>query len=86
MCICTGTHDVHWQARQQVGGTSFALPIFIEADCWIGAGVVILPGVRIGRGTTVAAGSVVNKNVDPESLVGGVPAKFIRSLARTEEQ
>ncbi|KAF3025025.1 hypothetical protein E8E14_014297 [Neopestalotiopsis sp. 37M] len=81
VCICTGTHEVHWRAREQVRG-SFALPIFIEANCWIGAGVTILPGVRIGKGSTVAAGAVVTKDVEPESVVGGVPAKLIKRLTQ----
>jgi maltose O-acetyltransferase len=81
VCICTGTHEVHWRAREQVRG-SFALPIFIEANCWIGAGATILPGVRIGKGTTVAAGAVVTKDVEPESVVGGVPAKLIKRLTQ----
>ncbi|KZL71399.1 maltose O-acetyltransferase [Colletotrichum tofieldiae] len=80
VCICTGTHDIHWQAREEARGTSFAMPICIEADCWIGARAVILPGVRIGRGATVAAGAVVTKDVDSECLVCGVPAKLIRRL------
>lgn len=49
-------------------------------DCWIGAGVRILPGVTIGRGCSIAAGAVVAKDVDDYSLVGGVPAKLIRKL------
>ncbi|KAH6658912.1 maltose o-acetyltransferas-like protein [Truncatella angustata] len=65
VCICTGTHDAHPQARREAHGTSFALPIWIESDCWIGARATILPGVRIGQGATVAAGAVVTKNVEP---------------------
>lgn len=42
---------------------------------------MILPGVRIGKGTTVAAGAVVTKDVEAETLVGGVPATLIRNLA-----
>lgn len=67
-------------SRREAHGTSFALPIRIEADCWIGARATILPGVTIGRGATVAAGAVVIKDVEAETLVGGVPARFIRSL------
>ena len=52
--------------------------IVIEDDVWIGAGCRILDGVRIGRGAIVAAGSVVNKSVDPYTIVGGVPAKKIK--------
>lgn len=52
--------------------------VIIEKDVWIGANVTILSGVHIGRGATVAAGAVVNKDVPPYSIVGGVPAKFIK--------
>lgn len=51
----------------------------IEDDCWIAANTVILSGVTIGRGSVIAAGSVVNKDVPPYSIVGGVPAKVIKS-------
>lgn len=85
VCICPGTHDVHWEDREEVRGKSFALPIFIEDDCWIGAHATILPGVRIGRGATVAAGAVVSKDVEAGCLVGGVPAKFIRKLTRARK-
>ncbi|KAF4960619.1 hypothetical protein FSARC_10433 [Fusarium sarcochroum] len=80
VCICTGTHAVDMHSRKEAHGTSFALPIRIEADAWIGARATILPGVTIGRGATVAAGAVVGKDVEPETLVGGVPARFIRRL------
>jgi acetyltransferase-like isoleucine patch superfamily enzyme len=53
--------------------------IVIEDDCWIGSGVTILAGIRIGRGSIIAAGAVVTKNVSPYTIVGGVPAKVIKS-------
>jgi acetyltransferase-like isoleucine patch superfamily enzyme len=56
--------------------------IIIEDDVWIAAGCQILDGVTIGKGAIIAAGSVVNKSVDAYSIVGGVPAVFIKS--RTE--
>lgn len=51
--------------------------VIIENDVWIGANCIILPGVRIEEGSVVAAGSVVTKNVEKYSIVGGVPAKVI---------
>ncbi|HMW48696.1 MAG TPA: acyltransferase [Cellvibrionaceae bacterium] len=53
-------------------------PVCIEQDVWIGASVIILPGVSIGEGAVVAAGSVVTKDVAAFSIVAGVPAKLIR--------
>jgi maltose O-acetyltransferase len=52
-------------------------PVTIGNDIWIGARVTILPGVVIGNGAVIAAGAVVTKNVEPYTIVGGVPAKKI---------
>jgi acetyltransferase-like isoleucine patch superfamily enzyme len=49
--------------------------VTIEDDVWIGAGAIILPGVRLSRGTVVAAGAVVTRSTDCYSIVAGVPAK-----------
>jgi len=54
--------------------------IVIEDDVWIGAGAVVTDGVHIGKGAVVAAGAVVTKNVDPHSVVGGVPARLIKMI------
>lgn len=55
----------------------YELPVVIEDDVWLGANVVVLPGVRIARGAIVAAGAVVNRDVLPYTIVGGVPAREI---------
>ena len=52
-------------------------PVRIENDVWIGGRVIILPGVRRGEGAILGAGSVITKNVEPFSIVGGNPAKII---------
>lgn len=52
--------------------------IVLEDDCWIGAGVTILPGITIGKMSIIGAGSVVTKNVPPYSVFAGVPAKYIK--------
>jgi galactoside O-acetyltransferase len=56
------------------------IPVVIEDFVWIAANVTILPGVRIGHGSVIGAGSVVTKDVEPNSLYYGNPAKFIRKL------
>jgi len=53
--------------------------VIIEDDVWIGTRVIILPGVRVGKGSILAAGSVVTKDVLPYAIVGGVPAKIIKN-------
>jgi maltose O-acetyltransferase len=55
-------------------------PITIEDDAWLGTGTVVLPGIKIGEGAVIAANSVVTKNVDSYTIVGGSPAEFIRQV------
>ena len=55
-------------------------PIVLEEDVWIGSNATILGGVRIGAGAIVAAGAVVTRDVAPMTIVGGVPARFIRGV------
>lgn len=68
------------------------LPIVLTGDNWIGANATILKGVTIGEGAVVAAGALVNHNVPPYAIVGGVPAKVIKyrfcdeDLIRHKEQ
>lgn len=54
--------------------------ILIKNNAWIGAGATILPGVTIGENAIVAAGAVVNKDVLANTIVGGIPAKFIKEI------
>lgn len=53
-------------------------PIVIGDDCWLGGHVSILPGVSIGSGAVIGAKSVVTSNVEPNTIVAGIPAKLIR--------
>ncbi len=52
-----------------------------EVNAWIGAGATILPGVTVGENAVVAAGAVVSKNVPDNTVVGGIPAKVIRTIS-----
>ena len=84
--VYIGHHVVLITTNHEIGpetqrcGVWKSAPISIENGVWIGARVTILPEVTIGRGAVVAAGSVVTKDVSPNTLVGGVPAKVIRVL------
>lgn len=55
-------------------------PVVIKKNAWLGAGVTVLPGVTVGENSIVAAGAVVSKDVPDNVVVGGVPAKFIKSI------
>ncbi len=60
-------------------------PVVIEDNVWIGCRCIILKGVRVGTGAIIAAGSVVTKNVPPNSIAAGVPARVILERARHAE-
>jgi maltose O-acetyltransferase len=74
----TGSHAMGDGLRRAGEGQS--APIIIEDGCWLGARVTVLGGVTVGSGAIVAAGAVVTRDVPPNTLVGGVPARFIRAL------
>lgn len=65
-------------------GSMIPSPIHIGNHVWIGSNATILPGVTIGDGAIVAAGTVVTKDVPENTIVGGVPAKIIRHLSEEE--
>ena len=55
-------------------------PVILEDDVWLGARVIVLPGVRMGAGSVAAAGSVVTRDVPPRTLVAGSPARVVRTF------
>jgi len=65
---------------KRIDSNGLIKPIIIGNDCWIGTSAIILPGTKLGNNCIVAAGSVVNGNFEDNSLVGGNPAKFIKSI------
>jgi len=67
--------------EERAAGWEFGLPIIIEDHVWIGGDCTILPGVTIGRGSVIGAGSVVTKSIPPMSLAVGNPCRVIRSLS-----
>ena len=74
--LATINHDLDPAKRQSM---SYA-PIHIGKNVWIGANATVLAGVTIGDGAVVAAGAVVTKDVEPNTIVGGVPAKVIKKI------
>lgn len=74
--IYTTGHDIQAKDRYKSG---YARPITIGDDVWIGGHSCILPGVSIGDGAVIAAGSVVTKDVRPYTVVGGNPAKLLKN-------
>lgn len=74
----TGTHEIGSTRRR--AGVGKALPIKVGAGTWIGARALIMPGVTIGEGCIVAAGSVVTGNVPANALVAGIPATVKKEL------
>jgi len=74
--LATINHDYNPLNR----GTMYLKPIILQKRTWIGSNATILPGVTIGENSIVAAGSVVTKDVAPDTIVGGNPAKFISTL------
>lgn len=72
------------QDKKDSGGT-FDNDVVVEEDAWLGCNVTLLSGVTIGRGSVVAAGAVVTKDIPPYAIAGGVPAKFIK-FKWTKEQ
>jgi maltose O-acetyltransferase len=53
------------------------LPVVLEDDVWLGMGVIVLPGVRIGRGAIIGAGAVVTKDVPPYAIAHGLPCQVV---------
>lgn len=74
--IATLNHNENPDLR----GNLIPKPVKIGNKVWIGANVTILPGVTVGDGAILAAGAVVNKDVPPRAVVGGVPAKVIKTI------
>ncbi|CAN9225629.1 unnamed protein product [Alternaria alternata] len=77
--IFAATHEAEVQSRRD--NIEYGKPVVVGDDCWIGGNVVILPGVKIGRGVTVGAMSVVTKDVPDFCVVMGQPARVVKKVA-----
>lgn len=82
VCISSAAHPL--SAKMRAAGPEFAAPIVIGHNVWIGANATICPGVTIGDNVVIGAGAVVVKDVPDSVVVGGVPAKIIKTLVDGE--
>jgi galactoside O-acetyltransferase len=76
--LTTTGHPVH--PGRRVDFARFSEPIVIEDKVWIGSNVVVLPGVRIGYGSVIGAGSVVSRDIPPMVVAVGVPCRVLRQI------
>lgn len=76
--LATASHPVEPGLREEF--LQFNKPIKIGKNCWLGTGVIVLPGVSIGDNVVIGAGSVVNKNIPDNCVAVGVPCKVIKKV------
>jgi galactoside O-acetyltransferase len=76
--LSTTGHPVHPARRVDFG--RFSEPIVIEDKVWIGSNAVVLPGVRIGYGSVIGAGSVVSRDIPPMTVAVGTPCRVLRTI------
>ena len=74
----TANHPLDYQTRNQ--GIEQALPILIGNNVWLGGNVIVLPGVKIGDGCVIGAGSVVTKDIEANSVATGIPCNVIKKI------
>jgi maltose O-acetyltransferase len=82
--LITGTHMIG--SSDHRAGKLAPKPVHIMNGVWLGARVIVLPGVTIGAGVVVGAGSLVNRDLPADTLCAGVPARVIREINLDPEQ
>jgi len=76
--LYTTTHPLH--AEERASGKQLIAPIILEDDCWVGGNTVIMPGITIGAGAVIGAGSVVTRSVPAGTIAAGNPCKKIKMV------
>ena len=82
--LATAGHPILPQLREL--GYQFNAPIHIGKNCWLGAGVIVLPGVKIGENTVIGAGSVVTKDMPSNVVAVGNPCKVLREINEKDKE
>jgi acetyltransferase-like isoleucine patch superfamily enzyme len=83
--LFAGAHPEDPDLRAGTDGPEYGAPVDVGEDAWIGGNVVVLPGVRIGRGAVVGAGSVVTRDVPDYWVAVGNPARLLREVRREKK-
>lgn len=81
--LATAGHPILPRLREK--GYQFNLPIHIGKNCWLGAGVIVLPGVNIGDNSVIGAGSIVTKDIPSNVVAYGSPCKVVREISKNDE-
>lgn len=82
--LAAGTHPISPQLRQKA--SQYNLPIHIGKNVWLGAGVIVLPGVSIGDNSIIGAGSIVTKDIPANVIAVGNPCHILRSITKEDEE
>lgn len=77
--IATAGHPILPELREQA--YQYNVPVLIGKNCWLGAGVIVLPGITIGDNSVIGAGSVVTKDIPPNTVAVGNPCKVLRNIS-----
>jgi len=82
--LATAGHPIDPDIR--ITGQQFSLPIVIEDNVWLGTGVIVNPGVTIGRNSVIGTGSVVTKSIPPDVVAAGVPCRVLRPITASDRE
>ena len=82
--LATAGHPILPELREKI--YQFNAPIHIGRNCWLGAGVVVLPGITIGDNSVIGAGSIVTKDIPPNVVAYGNPCKVIREIGEKDRE
>lgn len=82
--IATAGHPILPELRQQ--GYQYNMPVHIGKNCWLGAGVIVLPGITIGDNTVIGAGSVVTKDIPSNVVAVGNPCRVLREVSARDRE
>lgn len=82
--IATAGHPINPELRQR--GTQFNKPVHIGKNCWLGAGVVVMPGITIGDNTIIGAGSIVTKDIPSGVVAVGNPCRVMRQVDERDKK